>query len=203
MKFSNSKFLILSGGYFVCNLMLALIGYFYGIKILEFLGFMFLAGTFLPFPADTYVLHLTLFYSPLFIALVAGFVNSYAVIFERYFVLGLLKNNKGKLIENFFNKSGLSKFFVKYPFLILFISAFSFIPFEAFRILAITNKYNQLKYFVATFLGRGIRYYLLAIVGTFFIKLNILNLIIIVTLLAYFLGLFLKSANFSKKVQKS
>lgn len=63
---------------------------------------MMLAGTFIPLPADTYIISQTPYASAINIALVGGFFNTVAVLFEKYFVLRLLLFfKKEKRLKNY------------------------------------------------------------------------------------------------------
>lgn len=190
MKLRKNNVIPISIGYLLVGFVLMLGGIFIGNKLLEFFGFMLFAGTFLPFPADTYILHLPLYFTPLFIAIIGGLVNTIAVLFERYFALVLLKTKKGSKIKKTFNESKFSRYSNRYPFVTLFIAAFSFIPFEPFRFWAITNKYDLKKYAMATFFGRGIRYYVLALIGNIFAKFDLLTYVLILSFTVYLIGLF-------------
>lgn len=81
---------------------------------------------------------------------------------------------------------------MKFPTLVLFVAAFSPLPFEPFRLLAITNDYSNVKYSIITFLGRGIRYWLLVVLGNFLIEFGWLTRIIAIGLILYFVNLFRK-----------
>lgn len=159
-------------------------------KILEFIALMFLAGTFLPMPADTYVLYMAEFLNPVEVALIGGLVNSLAVIFEKYWLIDLMKFGYFEKFSAFFAKTKFTRYMNKYMFVSLFISAFSILPFEPFRLVAVTKNYNNSKYFLATFLGRGFRYYLLALVGQQFMQYDLLGFILILSLSGFLWGIY-------------
>jgi hypothetical protein len=84
---------------------------------------------------------------------------------------------------------------MKSPFGILFMSALTFVPFEPFRFLAITNGYNIVKYSLATLLGRGLRYYAILAFGAFLAQLAWLDWLsgaLAISLAIYFLPLIIK-----------
>ncbi len=187
---SGNRFIAVSSLYVVASLAMMGIGFFYSLKVIEFSGFMMLAGTFLPLPADTYIIHLTPYLGVVYIALIGGAFNTIAVLFEKYFVSHLLLSERGEKIKKIFNESKLSLYFTKYPALTLFVTAFSFLPYEPFRFLAITNNYSNVKYSIATFFGRGIRYWVLAVFGNFMAGYGWLAWIIAISLILYFISLF-------------
>ena len=67
-------------------------------------------------------------------------------------------------------------------FVALVVGGFSVLPFEPFRLVAVVKNYNSVKYFIATFLGRGARYYILALFGQKFIQYDLLGGMIILSL---------------------
>ena len=69
---------------------LILSGHFLDDKLLEFVGFMLLACTFLPLPADSYLLYVSPSFVPAFAAITGGIINTVAVIAERKFVEKML-----------------------------------------------------------------------------------------------------------------
>lgn len=157
-------------------------------ELLKFIGFMFIACTFIPLPADTYLLYSTKYFSPLFLGVVGGLINALAVLCEKFFIKLVLKAKKFENLVVFFNESSFTKLFQKNLFLSLVISAFSFIPFEPFRLIAITKNYNNAKYFLATFIGRGFRYFLLALLGKELLKYDWIGVAITASLIIFFYG---------------
>lgn len=108
------------------SLFLLCIGFYLSIKTLEAIGFMLIAGTFIPFPSDIYVLNSVNIYSnAIFFSIICGASNAIAVLFERYFVIELLSLNKNHKIQHIFGKSKLSHYFIKYPAITLFIAGSS------------------------------------------------------------------------------
>ena len=167
-----------------------LIGIFFNFKILEFTGFMLPACTFLPFPADTYILYSSKFFTPINIGILGGFINAVAVIWEKYFIRILIINKKFEKFVVFFNELKFTKLANKNLFLVLLVSAFSFIPFEPFRLIAITHNYDNKKYFTASFLGRGFRYFLLAYFGKKLIHYDWLMYALLISLVVFFYGIY-------------
>ncbi len=188
---SKKRSLIIKAAiYLALALFIWLFGLIIYSKLLEFIALMFLASTFLPMPADTYVLYMTEYFSPLSVALIGGMINSLAVIFEKYWIQDLMKFGYFEKFSVFFSHSKFTKYMHKYMFLSLLVSGFSLLPFEPFRLVAVVKNYNNLKYFLATLLGRGLRYYLLALVGRQFMQYDILGFIIILSLSGFLWGIF-------------
>ena len=148
------------------------------------------ACTFLPFPADTYILYSSKFFTPINIGILGGFINAVAVIWEKYFIRILIINKKFEKFVVFFNELKFTKLANKNLFLVLLVSAFSFIPFEPFRLIAITHNYDNKKYFTASFLGRGFRYFLLAYFGKKLIHYDWLMYALLISLVVFFYGIY-------------
>ncbi|MAG36513.1 MAG: hypothetical protein CL878_09770 [Dehalococcoidia bacterium] len=185
---SNRQVLVVAASYLSLALLTGLSGVYWGQKALEFLGFMLVAGTCLPLPADTYVLHLPLYLTPAFIAVWGGAANTLAVCFERYILAHLLARGWGSHVAAIVQDSHLTRWFGRYPFWILSIGAFSVLPFEPFRFLAVATPYDVKRYALATFLGRGTRYYGLAVFGEWLSGWGWLTPVIMLGLVVYFLG---------------
>ena len=160
------------------------------------------SSTFLPFPADTYVLYSSKFFTPINIGILGGLINAVAVIWEKYFIRMVIKNKKFEKFVVFFNELKFTKLASKNLFVVLFVSAFSFIPFEPFRLIAITHNYENKRYFTATFLGRGFRYFLLAYFGKQLIQHDWLMYALLLSLLIFFYGVYVgyKKRNERKKI---
>lgn len=71
-----------------------IIGNFFGIEIISFIGSMTLASTFLPMPADTYVLYISPYYHAWVIGIVGGLINALAILFEKAWVKEVTAPNK-------------------------------------------------------------------------------------------------------------
>jgi len=168
-------------------------------KSLEFVGFMLPASTFLPFPADTYVLYISQFFTPLYIGILGGFINAVAVIWEKYFFRMVIRKKEFDKFVVFFSELKYGKFVSDNLFIVLLISAFSFIPFEPFRLIAITHNYDDKKYFAATFIGRGFRYFLLAFFGR---KLMQYDLLIYALIISAFVFLYGAYSSYKKKDER-
>jgi len=165
-------------------------GVHYSDKSLEFIGFMLPACTFLPFPADTYVLYASQFYSPLYIGILGGLINAVSVIWEKYFFRMVIRQKQFDKFVMFFNEFKYGRILSQNLFVLILVSAFSFIPFEPFRLIAITHNYDDKRYFIATFLGRGFRYFILASISRQFIKHDIIMFAITISAFVFIYGTF-------------
>ena len=173
----------------VVSLGLLLGGLILGNKTVELTGGVLLGGTFIPLPLDNYVLYLSGYYEPISLGILAGTLNTLAVLFERLFFIWLLAGGRGRRIRETVNDSKLSAWFGRAPFATIFVAAFSFLPFEPFRFLAVSNGYSVYRYAAGTFLGRTIRYIGLLLIGDFLAGLGWLGPVMLVLLLLYFVSL--------------
>lgn len=163
-------------------------GVHYSERSLEFIGFMLPACTFLPFPADTYVIYSSQYFHPAYIALLGGFINSVSVIWEKYFFRMVIRQNQFDKFAMFFSENKYGKLLTQNLFVVLLVSAFSFLPFEPFRLIAITHNYDDKKFFTATFLGRGFRYFLLAVIGKQLIQYDIIMFAVTISAFVFVYG---------------
>ena len=65
----------------------------------------------------------------------------------------------------------------------------TFIPFEPFRLIAVLSDYSTWRYGLATFLSRGGRYYVLALLGSALLDVGLLQQAIWITLALFAVGL--------------
>ncbi len=134
---------------------------------LQFIGFMIGASTFVPMPADAYVIAAAASLSPTWIGVVGGLINGLVVVGpERTFLRIVWKRPAMQGVRRFFDAGSYVKYLDKAMFATLLVSGFSFLPFEPFRFVAVARDYSPARYFLATALGRGIRYYWLARAGS-------------------------------------
>lgn len=158
--------------------------------LLKFCGFMTGATTFIPMPADAYVLATSESLDPLTIGIVGGIINGLVVLIEARWVLQL---STFPVFERFRQIVGTSRYIdlvEQYMFLGLLIGGLTFLPFEPFRLVAVMRRYSYKLYFLATVLGRGTRYYLLARVGNVIANLGIIQFVIWGSLGVFAFGLF-------------
>lgn len=137
-------------------------------SLLRFAGFMTGATTFLPLPADAYVLNAAATNPALTIGLIGGAVNAAVALVEREWLLRLARH---PIFDRFSEFVGTNRWVdgaQRHLFVALVVGGFSFLPFEPFRLMAVIRGYPPAKYALATFLGRGFRYYWLAKIGAVF-----------------------------------
>ena len=181
------KIIYYGAGYLIACSFLILMGFVYNKRIIDFIGVMLLGNTFVPVPLDTHVIFSSHFLSPGFIAVFGGVLTGIAVLFEKTYLKMVIKLNKFDKFVIFFSDLKVVKWVERNMFLSIFVSGFSFIPFEPFRLIAVIDNYNNVKYFISTFLGRGLRYYLLAYAGLNFIKYDWLGLLVVLSLFFFFI----------------
>ena len=120
------------------------------------------ASTFVPLPADAYVLNVAADNTALTLGIVGGAVNAIAVLAERQWILRAAAHPVFDRFSEFIGTNRWIDLAERHMFVGLVVGGFSFLPFEPFRLVAVLRGYDQLRYAVATFFGRGIRYYWLA-----------------------------------------
>lgn len=159
-------------------------------SILKFCGFMTGATTFIPMPADAYVLATSESVDPLTIGILGGLINGLVVLVEARWVLQL---STFPVFERFRRLVGTSRYIdlvERYMFLGLLVGGLTFLPFEPFRLIAIMRRYSYPLYFTATVLGRGLRYYLLARVGNVIANFGVIQYFIWGSIALFAVGLF-------------
>ncbi len=158
-------------------------------SLLRFAGFMTGASTFLPMPADAYVLNASTSNSALAVGLVGGGVNAGAVLVERQWVLRLARHPVFDRFSEFIGTNRWVDMAERHLFVGLVVGGFSFLPFEPFRLVAVLRGYPRTRYAVATFLGRGFRYYWLARVGAAFAVYGVIRYVVWASLAFFAFGL--------------
>ena len=166
------------------------IGVALGSSIIEFVGFMIGACTFVPLPADAYVLNAAAENPALTIGVVGGLVNAVVVLVEREWILRFASHPVFDQFTEFIGTNRWVDMARRHIFIGLVVGGFSFLPFEPFRLVAVLRGYGQLRYALATFLGRGFRYYWLARVGLFFESYGIIRFVVWGSLAFFTIGLF-------------
>lgn len=131
--------------------------------LLSFAGLMTLGSTFVPMPADAYVVNASTFIDPVTVGLLGGGINALAVLGERAFLERLIGFPIFERLNRFVGNSRFVDALESQMFIGLTVAAASPLPFEVFRFVACARGYNRTKYAIATFVGRGARYYVLAL----------------------------------------
>ena len=158
-------------------------GRFFDEPVLSFAGLMTLASTAIPMPADAYVVNVSQYLSPVTVGLLGGFINAWAVLGERAFFDRIIDRPIFEKITRFVGTSRLVEVFERQMFVGLVIAAASPLPFEVFRFVACARAYDRLRYFVATFIGRGGRYYVLAAAGAALAREQLAKVVALLVLL--------------------
>jgi membrane protein YqaA with SNARE-associated domain len=190
MSSGGRRYLAVSAGYVLVTTSLVAAGLWVGNRTLEIVGAILLGGTFLPVPLDVYILHLSPDFGPLELGLVVGSLNTVAVLFEWYFLTNLLDRSGGKRVRAVVREASLSHWFRKAPFLTITVAAFSWLPFEIFRFLAVVNDYPLPRYALSTFVGRSVRYVGIVAFGGLLFQHGWLNVVLGVGLVLYLASLF-------------
>ena len=149
---------------------------------------MVLASTFVPLPADAYVVQTAETLDPIMVAVVGGLINAFAVLGERLFILRLIDYPIFERLKRFVGTNKFLGVLDDQMFLGLAIAAASPIPFEVFRFVAVTRNVNLVTYFFATLIGRGGRFYVLAVAGGWFAAQGILPHVVAFLLVLFALG---------------
>ena len=159
------------------------------VSLLRFAGFMAGATTFLPLPADAYVLAVSVGSPALAVGLIGGGVNAAVVLVERVWVLRLMRHPVFDRFNEFVGTNRWVDLAQRHLFLGLVLGGFSFLPFEPFRLLAVVKDYGRVRYALATFLGRGLRYYWLARLGMVFDRFGGVKYVVWASLAMFVIGL--------------
>lgn len=174
----------------VLSLVVWTLGVYLDMSLVEFAGFMIGACTFVPLPADAYVLNASASHTALTVGIVGGAVNAGVVLIERQWILRLARHPIFDQFSEFIGTNNWIDFARKHLFVGLVVGGFSFLPFEPFRLVAVLRGYGQLRYALATFLGRGFRYYWLARIGSVFAVYGVVEYVVWVSLVFFAIGLF-------------
>ncbi len=157
--------------------------------LLQFAGLMIGATTFVPLPADTFVLNASAHLAPATIGLVGGAINAAMALVERRWVQAFVDHRAFDRFVTFVGDNRLVGMLRRQMFVGLLIGGATFVPFEPFRLVAILTDYSPVRYAAATFLSRGGRYYLLALAGSALLEIGFLQQAIWITLALFAVGL--------------
>jgi membrane protein YqaA with SNARE-associated domain len=180
---------LIAGVFVGTSLGLWLLGRALDEPLLSFAGLMTIASTFVPMPADAYVIHAAETISPIWIALLGGAINAVAVLGERLFLQRLIGFPIFDRIRNFIGTNRFVTAMEDQMFLGLIVAAASPLPFEVFRFVAVARNYSPSRYALATFIGRGTRFYALAAAGGFFAAHGLVRYVIAALVIVFVLGL--------------
>ena len=201
-RFSRRVELFLIGtGFIVVSLGTWALGRVFDSPLLSFAGLMTLASTFVPLPADAYVVSTAETIDPLTVAVVGGVINAFAVLGERSFLLRLVDYPIFERLKRFVGDNRYLAVLDKNMFLGLTLAAASPIPFEVFRFVAVARAVTVVIYFFASLIGRGARFYVLALAGGLFAAQGILQVVVAVLLVIFFIGVIRSFMNLRKDDQ--
>jgi len=159
----HAELWLIAAAFLVVTLVLWGLGRALDEPLLSFMGLMTLGSTFVPMPADAYVVNASKFIDPVVIGLLGGGINALAVLGERAFLSRMIGFPIFDKITRFIGSSRFIDALERQMFIGLIVAAASPLPFEVFRLVACARRYDVVKYVLATFLGRGARYYVLAL----------------------------------------
>lgn len=188
--FRAAELWLIAAGLAAVALLLWGVGVFIDSSLLQFAGFMTGATTFLPMPADAYVLNASAENPALTVGLLGGFVNALVVLVERQWILRIAKHPVFDRFAEFIGTNRWVDMAHRHVFVGLVVGGFSFLPFEPFRLVAVLRDYGPIKYSIATFIGRGFRYYWLARLGSVFVVYGIIKYVVWASLASFAVGLF-------------
>ena len=134
----------------------SLVGYFF---------YMTLACTFFPLPTPPTVMYMGELHDALVVAVVGGVASCLAGLIDYSLFLLLIKQKKVRALQESSFYKRCAAFFNRIAFVSLVVAAFTPIPFDPFRFLAIASGYSRWGYLAAIFVGRTPRYYVLAKLG--------------------------------------
>jgi membrane protein YqaA with SNARE-associated domain len=179
----------IAAGVAIVSLTLYLVGTFADAPLVRFIGLMIGATTFVPLPADTFVLSASADLSPAVIGIVGGLINATMVLVERVWILALIDSPSFDRMRRFFATNRVVELTDRNMFVALMVGAASFIPFEPFRLIAVMRDYSPVKYFLAAGIARGTRYFVIASVGSALLDVGLLQQAIWLTLALFAVGL--------------
>jgi len=123
---------------------------------------MTVACTFFPLPTPPIVLDYGARYDASLIALLGGVAFCVSALIDYSLVTAAFRSDKIAKLKTTLTYSYVERIFHKCPFVILTTAAFTPIPLEPVKLIACASRYNRAKFFLACFIGRTPRYYLLA-----------------------------------------
>jgi len=179
----------IAGGVAALAIGLWLVGNAVPSALLRFAGLMTAATTFVPLPADSFVLAASADVDAIVIGVVGGAINAAVVLVERRWILTLVDHPSFDRFSAFFETNRYVAWTERNMFVGLLIGGASFIPFEPFRLVAVMRDYSPVRYALATFVSRGGRYYVLALVGTALLGIGYLQQAIWLTIVLFLFGL--------------
>ena len=105
-------------------------------------------------------------HDPWLVALIGGIASCIAGLIDYVFLSLLMRHKRIQQIQQKKWYLTYARFFQKIAFVTLVVTAFTPIPFDPAKFLAITSRYDKRKYALAIFVGRTPRYFVLAKAGS-------------------------------------
>ena len=135
-------------------------------KLAGYFVYMSLACSIIPLPTPPYVIGMGKIFDSWIIALLGASGNCVAAFFEYYFITWLFTRTElQQKIETNKYFQRLAYIFNRAAFACILFTSFSPIPFDPFHFAAILTRYFLPKFLLAIFIGKYLRYYLLALLG--------------------------------------
>ncbi len=152
-------------------------------------------------PHEPVLIYFGKFFSPATVTAVA-LTSTLIVEASNYFAIGQLFDLRSfQKVKSSPLVNKVVRLFLKAPFLALLVAAFAPIIFYPFRFLVVLAKYPPWKYVVAVALGRGPRFFLLALLGK---MINVPNSALVLFTLALFgMGAVPYLTNYFKKRRRA
>lgn len=143
------------------------------VKLLVLLVFLSLCTTYWPMPTGWIVTMMAMrdggvgdsaLTAALLVGLVGGVGSTLANLNDYHFFTWVLRNRRVAKIRNTRLYAWTSRWFARSPFFILWVFTLLPLPVDVVRLLAITCRYDRLRFAAASFLGRFVRYGVFAFV---------------------------------------
>ena len=152
-----------------------------------YLVYMGLACTFVPLPTTPLVLLAASHWNPVLVALSGAATTTIANLNEYHVWTSFFQYRLFRKIRGSPHCKAATTWFDKAPFAALVAVNIIPLPVDVVRLIAVARQYDRARFVMANFLGRSVRYGLIALVG-YALDLN-LKSIIVITLIAVCIGL--------------
>ncbi|MEE9457076.1 MAG: hypothetical protein V3W11_07995 [bacterium] len=134
----------------------------------RFFAYMSLASNTIPLPATPFVIYMGREYPWIVVALLGGAATSLANLLDYEIFSSIFKTKLLNKIKESEHSQASIRAFSRVAFLALVAVNVVLFSWDLVRLVAIAAKYPRAKYVAATFIGRTVRYAVLAVVGEFF-----------------------------------
>ena len=113
----------------------------------------------IPLPTTQIIMDYAFRYDPLSIAILGGIAYCISALIDYSLVTLAFRSKKVNRIKTTKIYCWFERIYTKWPFGTLALDSFSVIPFEPIKLMACAKQYNRVKYLLACFTGRTVRYY--------------------------------------------